>query len=215
MVALALVREDCFHFDGVDHFRGRAAAVQLGDVGERRNPAGSPCHLAVQARLPRDQLPIERVTRIDLDGVTVRGSDIGVDVTVAEVGWLGPSTVARLLHDRTLCLVRLEVPARGVIDAANAFTSVLDVLGRAGKAARLVHQVVVVVETATARDLTQASRWSLAGASNDCVLTAIGNDGRRSVVRLAPGATFAYLLLKPTWLGKRIADAAGDAWSRP
>jgi len=47
------------------------------------------------------------------------------------------------------------------------------------------------------------------------VLTAIDNDGRRSVVRLAPGATFAYLLLTPTWLGKRIAGAEGDTWSRP
>ena len=102
-----------------------------------------------------------------------------------------------------------------MIDAANECAGVLDVLGRAGKAGRLVHQVVVVVETATARDLTQATRWSLAGASDDCVLTAIGDDGRRSVVRLAPGATFAYLLLKPTWLGKRIAGAEGDAWSRP
>ena len=178
-------------------------------------PAGSHSHLAVQARLPRDKLPIERVTRIDLQGVTVRGSDIGVDVTVAEVGSLGASTVARLLHDRTLCLVRLEAAPRGVIDAANGCTGVLDVLGRAGKAGRLVHQVVVIVETATARDLTQATRWSLGGANDDCVLTAIGDDGRRSVVRLAPGATFAYLLLKPTWLGKRIADAECDAWSRP
>ena len=77
-----------------------------------------------------------------------------------------------------------------------------------------MHQVVVIVETATARDLTQATRWSLSGADEDCVLTAIGDDGRRSVVPLAPGATFAYLLLRPTWLGKRIADAECDPWSR-
>jgi hypothetical protein len=213
--ALASVREDRFHFDGVDYFRGHAGAVQLGDVGERRNPAGSASHLAVQGHLPHDTLPIERVAHIDLHGVTVRGSDIGVDVSVAEVGWLGPSTVARLLHDETLCLIRLDAARRGVIDAANACTSVLDVLGRAGKAGRLVHQVVVVVETAAARDLTQASRWSLAGTNDACVLTAVGSDGRRSVVRLAARATFAYLLLKPTWLGKRIADVEGDAWSRP
>ena len=109
--------------------------------------------------------PIERVARIDLHGVTVRGSDIGVDISVAEVGSLGASTVARLLHDKTLCLVRLDAAPRGLIDAANACTGPLDVLGRAGKAGRLVHQVLVVVETATARDLTQASRWSLAGAT--------------------------------------------------
>ena len=213
MGADAAVREDHFHFDGVDYFRGHAASVQLGDVGERRNPAGSHSHLAVRARLPRDKLAIERVTRIDLQGVTVRGSDVAVDITVAEVGSLGASTVARLLHDRTLCLLRLEAAARTVVDAANGCTGPLAVLSRAGKAGRLVHQVVVIVETATARDLTQATRWSLSGADETCVLTGIGDDGRRSVVLLAPGATFAYLLLRPNWLGKRIAEADRDVWS--
>ena len=98
-------------------------AVQLGDVGERRNPAGSHSHLAVRARLPRDKLAIERVTRIDLQGVTVRGSDIAVDITVAEVGSLGASTVARLLHDRTLCLIKLEAAPRAVIDAPTTATA--------------------------------------------------------------------------------------------
>jgi len=212
--AVATVREDRFHFDGVDYFRGHAAAVQLGDVGERKDPAGSYSHLAVRARWPRDKLAIERVTRIDLQGVTVRGSDVAVDVTVAEVGSLGASTVARLLHDRTLCLLKLEAAPRGVIDAANQSTSLLDRLGRAGKAGRLVHQVVVIVETATARELAQATRWSLGSTNAHSVLTGIGGDGCRSVVALAPGATFAYLLLKPTWLGKRIAGVECDPWGR-
>jgi len=210
----AAVRDDHFRFDGVDYFRGHAGAVQLGDIGERRDPAGSHSHLAVRSRLPRDKLAIERVTRIDLQGVTVRGSDVDVDITVAELGSLGASTVARLLHDRTLCLVKLEAAPRGVIDAANECTSPLDMLRRAGKAGRLVHQIFVIVETATANDLTQATSWSLSGANEDCVLTGIGDDCRRSVVRLAPGATFAYLLLRPTWLGKRIAEAERDLWSR-
>ena len=214
MGAEAVVRDDHFRFDGVDYFRGHAGAVQLGDVGERRNPAGSPSHLAVQARLPREKLAIERVTRIDLQGVTVRGSDVGVDIAVAEVGSLGASTVARQLHDQTLCLIRLEVAPRGLIEAVNDCIVPLDALSRAGKAGRLVHQILVIVETATARDLAQATRWSLSGAENGCVLTSIDGDGRRSVVPLAPGATFAYLLLKPTWLGNRVAGAECDLWSR-
>ncbi len=36
MAADATVREDHFRFDGMDYFRGRAAAVQIGDVGEPR-----------------------------------------------------------------------------------------------------------------------------------------------------------------------------------
>ena len=215
MDAGAAVREDHLHLDGVDYFRGRAATVRLGDVGERRNPVGSQSHLAVQARLPRARLAIERVARIDLQGVTVRGSDVAVDVTVAEVGSLGASTVARLLHDRTLCLLKVEAARRGVIDVANESARSLDALRRSGKAGRLVHQVIVVVETITARELTEATRWSLGGDDDSCVLTGFGGDGRRSVVALAPGATLAYLLLTPTWLGKRIADAECDSWRRP
>lgn len=214
MGAVATVREDHLHFEGVGYFRGHAAAVQLGDVGERRDPAGSHSHLAVRARLPREKLAIERVTQVDLQDVTVRGSDVAVDIAVAEVGSLGASTVARLLRDKTLCLLKLEAAPRGVIDAANECAGLRDALRRVGKAGRLVHQVVVVVETGTARDLAQATRWSLGGANGECVLTGIDADGRRSVVALAPGATFAYLLLRPTWLGKHIAGAQSDPWSR-
>ncbi len=152
---VASVREDHFHFDGVDYFRGRAAAVQLGAIGERKNPTGSHSHLAVQARLPRDKLAIERVTRIDLQGVTVRGSDVHADIAVAEVGSIGASTVARLLHDNILCLVKLEAAPRGVIAAANECSGPLDgaLPGRQG--GRLVHQVVVIVETAMQRPTRQ------------------------------------------------------------
>jgi hypothetical protein len=211
----ATVHADHFHFDGVDYFRGHAAAVQLGDVGEKKRSADGHSHLAVQTALPSDKLAIERVTRIDLQRVAVRGSDIQVDLIVTEVGSLGASTVARLLGDKTLCLVKLEAVPRDLIAAANASAGVLNVLSRAGKGGRLVHQVFVVLQTATAQDLSRATRWSLSGARNDCVLTGIGDDGQRSVVVLAPGTTFAYLLLRPTRHDKRIAGAASDSWSRP
>jgi hypothetical protein len=211
----ATVREDHFHFDGVDYFRGRAAAVQLGAVGEKKRAAAGHHHLDVQARLPRDKLRIERVMRVDLQGAVVRSSDIDGDITVAEVGALGASTVARQLEDKTLWLVKLEASPRGTIAAANDCAAALNALSRAGKAGRLVHQVFVIVEKATAQDLSQATRWSITGINDDCVLTAIGADGQRCAVVLAPGTTFAYLLLQPTWLGKHIADAAPDTWSRP
>ena len=211
----AAVRDDHFRFDGVDYFRGHAAAVQLGDVGERRNPAGSHRHLEVLAALPRETLPIDRVTRIDLHGVTVRGGDIAADVTVAEVGLLGASTVARQLRDKTLCMVKVEASAGALIAAANDCPDVLATLRRAGTAGRLVHQVFVILEMGTAHDLAQATRWSVSGADRDFVLTGIAADGRRSAVTLGSGATFAYLLLNPTGLGKRIAGATSDIWSPP
>jgi hypothetical protein len=210
----ATVREDHFHFDGVDYFRGHAAVVQLGDVGEKKRAAAGHHPLDVQARLPRDKLRIERVIRADLQGAVVRSSDIDGDITVAEVGVLGASTVARQLEDKTLCLVKLEASPRSVIAAANDCSAARHALGRAGKAGRLVHQVFVIVETATAQDLSRATRWSITGVEDDCVLTGIDADGSRSVVVLAPGTTFAYLLLQPTWLGTHIADAVCEPWSR-
>ncbi len=218
MATNATVREDHFCFDSVDYFRGHACVVHLGDVGQKKRPAGGLSYLVSQARLPREKLPIQRVTRIDLEGVTVRGSDIHADVAVPEVGALGASTVARQLRDKTLCLVKLETAAGDVIAAANTSARVLNVLLRAGAAARVVHQVFVVLETATANELALATRWSISGTSevsDACVLTGIGADGGHRAVTLPSGATFAYLLLKPISLGKRIADATPDTWSRP
>jgi hypothetical protein len=211
----ATVREDHFHFDGVDYFRGRASAVQLGDVGEKLRPTIGHSHLAVQSLLPSDKLVIQQVTRIDLQGVAVRGSDIHVDVTVPELGSLGASTVARLLGDKTLCLVKFEVAPAAVIAAANASANALDVLSRAGKGGRLVHQIFVCLQLVLAQDLSRATRWCLSGARDNCALTGVSAGGQRSVVVLAPGTTFAYLLLRPSWHDKRIADAASDSWSRP
>lgn len=215
MGADATVREDHFHFEGVDYFRGHAAAVQLGDVGRKWRSTGGQSHLAAPVRLPREALPLARVTRIDLRGALVRGSDIAVCITVAEVGSLGASTVARLLADETLCLVKLEAAPRDMVDAADASAGVRDVLSRSGSAARLVHQVFVILEAALAKDLSQAQRWLLSGTRDECTLTGIGADGQRSVVVLKAGATFAYLLLRPIWRGKRIADAEPEGWGRP
>jgi hypothetical protein len=210
----ATVREDHFHFEGVDYFRGHAAAVQLGDVGRKWRSTGGQSHLAAPVRLPRETLPLARVSRVDLRGALLRGSDIAACIAVAEVGLLGASTVARLLADETLCLVKLEAEPHDLVAAANARAGVHDVLSRSGSAARLVHQVFVILESATAIDLSQAERWSLSGTCDDCTLTAVGAAGRRNVVVLKAGATFAYLLLRPIWRGERIAGATPDAWGR-
>lgn len=213
MPAPTKVCDDHFHFDGVDYFRGRAAAVCLGDVGAMRRPAGGPSHLDVRGALPRESLSVARVSRIDLDGLAVRGSDIASDVTVAEIGALGPSTVARQLQDRTLCLVKIEAAIDGVIAAANACAGARKALCSAGASGRLVHQVFVVLETAPARELARATRWWVREAAGACVLTGFHAEGGRSAVELRPGATFAYLLLAPIRAGRHIAAAAPDPWS--
>jgi hypothetical protein len=214
----AAVRDNHFHLEGVDYFRGHADAVLLGDVGAKKSPATQDEHLAVRESVPRHGLRIERAQQIDIHAVGLGSSDIGACITVPGVGSLGASTVARQLADRALALVKLEILPRDIVAAANDSPAVTAELARAGKAGRLVHQVFVVLEMKTALNFARATRFEPSGSARAWTVTASGSDGSRTAVTLTPGTTFAYLLLKPRWdagLKKnwtRIDDWEDDPW---
>jgi hypothetical protein len=217
----AKVRDNHFHLNGVNYFRAHADAVQLGDAGEKKTPATQENYLAVQESVPRHKLTIERALQIDIHHVGVGSSDIGVSITIPDVGTLGAGTVARQLEDQTLSLVKLEALPRDIVAAANASPDVITELIRAGHAGRLVHQVFLILEMKTALNLTRATRFDVSGTVKSWTVTATGgsSSASRTVVTIAPGTTFAYLLLKPKWDAnlkknwKRIDDWEDDQWS--
>lgn len=207
-----------FHLNGIDCFRGQAEAVQLGDGGEKKRHGARQSHLAVQASVPRALLTIERATQVDLHGVAIRSSDIGAGLAIPGVGALDAAALARQLEDQTLSLVRLECRPEALIAAANDLPDLIAALRRAGDAARLVHQTFVVLEMKTALNFTRAVHYEASGSAASWRITASGG-GSRTVVTLAPGATFAYLLLQPEWQahrdGPRIGAWQEDTWRPP
>jgi hypothetical protein len=202
MATDAEICDNHFRFEGIAYFRGHADAVQLGDAGEKRQPASQPSHLAVQACVARDTLPMGRASLIDVHAIAFSGSDIGTSVVVPGVGTLGASTLARQLADQTLALVKLETAAEDIVAAADESPAVIAALVRAGSKGRLVHQVFVILEMKTALHFTCASSFEANGAGTAWSITGTRADGSRTVLTIVPGTTFAYLLLKP----KRAAN---------
>ena len=211
------VCDNHFRLNGVGYFRGHADAVQLGDAGEKKTPVNQASHLAVRQGVARDQLTIARARLIDIHGIDIGGSDIGVSLVVPGVGRLGASTLARQLADQTLALVKLEASPEGIVAAANAAPAVIAALLRCGSQGRLVHQVFVILEMKTALNFTRSTRFEASGAAEAWAVTGTGDNGSRTAVALPPGSTFAYLLLAPTWGAKqphqRIEAWADDVWS--
>ena len=220
MAVDARVRDNHFHLHGVNYFRSRAEAVQVGDVGEKKTAGNRESYLAVRESVPRNHLKIERATQIDIHSVALDASDIGASITIPGVGSLGAATVARQLEDQTLALVKLETLPQDIVAAANEAPSVIAALVRAGNAGRLVHQVFVILEMKTALNLTRSARFEVSGPGERWAITGIGSSGSRTSVTITPATTFAYLLLKPHWDAqrlqntKRIAAWEDDSWSR-
>jgi hypothetical protein len=195
-MAAAKIRDNHFHFDGVNYFRGRAEAVLLGDVGERSTAPTQQNCLTVQANVPRAQLKIRRATQIDVHGIDIDTRDLKVGLTVPGVGHVDVGSVAQQLEDCSLSLVKLEVMPRDIVAAAKQSPQALAELKRAGRAGRLVHQVFLLLENKTAAAVSTAGSLTASGSAG--VLTLASGGGRGVTVEVVPGSTFAYLLLKPT-----------------
>lgn len=217
----AKVKDNHFHLNGVNYFRGHAESVQLGDAGEKKTPATQENYLAVQESVPRVKLDIERATQIDIHSADFGGSDISVGITIPGLGTLDAGSVARQLKDQTLSLVKLEILPKNIVGAANDSPAVITELIRAGNGARLVHQAFVILEMKTALNFTRSSRFDVTGTVKSWTVTASGgtSSASRTTVTITPGTTFAYLLLKLKWDAnqkknwKRIVDWEDDQWS--
>jgi len=212
-----------FQLNGVNYFRGRAGAVQLGDAGERKTLGAQERYLSVYASVPRAKLSIARASQIDVHSLALADNSFAASLVIPGVGSLGGASVARQLEDRTLALVKLETLPQDLVAAANESPMLIPELVRAGAAARLVHQTFVVLEMKTALAFARATRFEVSGSVKAWAIAASGadEDARRTVVTIAAGSTFAYLLLKLKWNAtqkkhwQRIDAWEEDPWSLP
>ena len=175
------IKDNHLHFDGINLFRGNANNVQLGSVGGKKRPSTQENYLQVEANIPVKKLKVNKVTVITLNGARISGADVNASVDVPKLGTLSASAVATKLKEETLKLVKIDVLPRDVVDAANDSPKVLDALIQSGSDGRIAHQVITVMEAATAETVNRGGSTEIA------------------TVQISSGATFAYLLLKPKW----------------
>ncbi len=213
------VKDNHLHLDGINLFRGNANVVQLGSVGEKKTPATQENYLSVEANIPVKKLDVHNVTVLTLNGVRISGADVSASVDVPKVGTLSASAVAAKLTENALKLVKIDVLPRNAVAAANESPKVLDALRRAGRAGRIAHQVITVMDASTAETVRRGGTFSIESGDGGPELTVRAGGTDVATVEISSGATFAYLLLKPKWDANqqknwtRIEDWEDDQWS--
>jgi len=129
------------------------------------------------------------------------------------------SAVATKLKEETLKLVKIDVLPRDVVDAANDSPKALDALIQSGREGRIAHQVITVMEAATAETVRRGGTFSIEPGDGGPSLKVRAGSTEIATVEISSGATFAYLLLKPKWDAnqqknwKKIEDWEDDQWS--
>lgn len=215
------IRNNHLHLDGINFFRGNANTVQLGSVGDKRTPSTQENYLAVEANIPVAKLEINKVSILTLNGTRISGADVAAEIEVPGMGTLSPNVVSTKLQEQTLKLVKIDVLPRSIVGAANESPRVLDALVRAGNRGRIAHQVVVVMDAATAETVRRGVSFDFTRDDGSPTLEVHGVAGSKEVstVRINSGATFAYLLLEPKWDANqrknrtKIEDWKDDQWS--
>jgi hypothetical protein len=215
------IRDNHFHLDGINFFRGNANTVRLGSVGGKRTPSTQENYLGVEENIPVGKLTINKITVLTLNGTRISGGDVNAEIDVPGIGTLSPHVVSTRLQEDTLKLVKVDVLPRIAVEAANQSPKVLDALVRAGNRGRIAHQVVVVMDAASAETIRRGVSFDFTTDGGSPAITVHGVAGSKEVntVRINSGATFAYLLLEPKWDANRqknwtrIEDWKDDQWS--
>lgn len=180
MSFVAVVHDDHLTFNGVEYYRDGAGSVLLGAYGIKKTPAPRSEHVAVQGRLPAGKLAVRSSTA----------------VTVDAAGMYAGGGLYGLLKDGARKLVRLEMLLPDVKVAVNGSPPALRDLKSYGWEARIVHQVIAILEPALADALARATTFRFSGDEGTGELVAhVGG----TAVALPSESTFAYLLCRPDW----------------
>ncbi len=210
-----------FKYGGHKYFHVSADEVNLGTYGKKKVPFGKVGYLDVSGRIRPDHLADEplNINTVEIDWDHLTSTDIGATggLTYQGVG-VNVSHTFNLQRARSaqLKLVSISISEnpleRVVKHEANYVRRQMD---DEGNDARVVSKIWVAMEAQLADDLSvgtmTGANVSYAGAS---LRLNIGTNIRnRSVVRLAPGSTFAYRLSRiRRWNNSRteVEDLALD-----
>ena len=213
-MANVVVKENHLTFGGKKYFRGGAEDVTLGAYGDKSTPLFGQNYLEVKNRIPGGLFHIEKATIAEIDFARSDKGGFAANVKVAGVARGGTKVGYNMLHAGELKLVKLTVLPQEMMDAANNAPKHLANLDRYGKGARIAHQIFVVLEAREAREFTRNSAFEVSVKKGVLKITAKASRSVSGevVVTVEPGATFAYLLLRPKWRKGKIRDVVDDQW---
>ena len=224
----ARVKNNHLHFQGKNYFRVGAATVTQGAYGEKKSPIFQGNYLEVQATLPAPKLDgkVKQAAIVDIDWD--KSSSVGADLqgSVPSVVNTGAKVKVSDLKSGKLKLVYLYILPNDIKTATNNSPKALDNLRSYGADARIAHEIFVVMEAETARQITTSGSLSVGLAPGGGLLLTggllpvqgklVGGGATTSRVQvtLSPGTTYAYLLVKLKWTAgkKSIEKCTDDQW---
>lgn len=215
-----VVKDNHLTYNGVSYFRGHAEEIELGSIGEKRTPLTKQNYLDVKDRIPPNKIGTAKSTLVDIDFRRSTSSAFSVAINAIIKGVpvrVGASHTRSKLQSGELRMLKLSVMNNTMERAINDSPRKRDDLARWGKDARICHQVFIVMEGAIATKYGNDSSVKLSGGAEGVKAEFSGSSSTRgsTLVTLAPGTCFAYLLLKIDWnKGKtRVDDLDTDQWS--
>ncbi len=222
-MSLAVVKDNHITFMGTKYFVANAQTVSMGSYGEKATPIFGQNKLEVKAHVPAPKLDGKVKTvppfGIETSGAAKSNFQAAVSASLKVIGLNGSvGSIYDGLAKKSLKLVQLYVEEEAMRKALNDSPKALNNLKNYGKDARVVHQILVVMEAEFATSFTSATSYD---ASVDALgILSIQASGGKTVkgkdkITLSPGTCLAYLLLKLDWnKGKtKVEKTIVDEWS--
>lgn len=217
------VKENHLTFDGVKFFRGNAGVVQLGCIGEKRDPIGGQNYLEVKDQIPAIKFKVAKSTVVDIDFKKSSESAFNTAAKAIVKGvpvQFNNKNSIKKFKSGELKLVKLSVLNNNMKKAANNSPRKLQSLINWGKDARIAHQVFVVMDAKMANkyDNNVDVDISVGVEGLEAKVSSRGKFSGETKVKLSKDTCFAYLLAKIDWNAKqkknktKIVDLNDDQW---
>jgi hypothetical protein len=184
--------------ENVRYFTTGASSVELGSWGQKKQPVTQPNYLMVMDRVPAGKLKIRKSLALTIDSTTLTEANLGAGLTVPGLGPLKAGVAVDKLKREELRLVLLEVLPADMADAVNESPKVIEGFREVGNDGRLVHKVIVVLDSKTTDAFKVAGSVSAEVEDGNFKIRLSGSTGGITTVSFE-NATLAYLLLKPRW----------------
>jgi len=185
--------------DNLRYFRVNAGVMRLGSYGEKKQPVGR-MHLELQGDIPLLGVPLTVSTEVDAsfeNGWAVDSTEL---LPPHVTGYGGMDFYIAKIRKGQLRMIQVSITLEGLKQALLATPLQAKVKGLGGDA-RLVHSLLMVVECELVQGMK--SGFSASGSVTKDGMTLSGafstESGHATTTRFPAGATFAYLLARPTW----------------
>ncbi len=223
-----VIKDNHITLNGVSYFRGHAEETRLGSIGEMRQSPLRMNYLDVKDQIPPKKIKVIKSSIIAIDFSRLSKTDIGSAVkAIIPIGGvpvptaLDVNTTFEMFKSGELKLVKFSVRNNDMIRACNGSPRKLENLINWGKDARVVLQILSIMDAKLASKFDNNVESNLSVGEDNTVKATVNVSHSKQgelTVTFSEGTTFAYLLGKFDWDANlrrnktKIVDIDIDQW---